>query len=72
MKRSILVVLAVLLVVDVSGIANAQAKVNVYSNKFVGLRFSVPEGWYIATDNETKELMPILPVIMQTLPKSPL
>lgn len=40
------------------GVANAQTKGNVYSNKFVGLSFSVPEGWYIATDNETKDLMP--------------
>lgn len=58
MKRSIPVVLAVLLVAGVSGYLNAQTKENVYSNKFVGLKFSVPEGWYIATDNETKELMP--------------
>lgn len=58
MKRSILVVLAVLLVTGGLGVANAQTKGNVYSNKFVGLSFSVPEGWYIATDNETKELMP--------------
>jgi len=58
MKRSILVVVAVLLVAGVSGIADAETKGNIYTNKFVGLSFPVPEGWYIATDNETKELMP--------------
>ena len=58
MKRSILVVLAVSLVTGGWGVANAQTKGNVYFNKFVGLSFSVPEGWYIATDNETKDLMP--------------
>lgn len=58
MKRSILVVLAILFVAGVSGIANSETKENVYSNKFVGLSFSVPEGWYIATDYETKKLLP--------------
>jgi len=58
MKRSVLVVLAVLLVTVGWGIAKAQTKGNVYSNKFVGLTFSVPDGWYIATDKQTKGLMP--------------
>lgn len=58
MKRSIPVVLAVLLVTSGWGVANAQTKQNVYSNKFVGLSFSVPDGWYVATDNETKDVMP--------------
>ena len=46
------------------GDANAQTKGNVYSNKFVGLSFSFPEGWYIATDNETKDLMPDAAIVM--------
>ena len=59
MKRSILVVVAVLLATCGWGVANAQTtKGNVYSSKFVGLSFSVPDGWYIATDNKTKDLMP--------------
>jgi len=58
MKRSILVVLAVLLVAGSWSIANAETKGNVYSNKFLGLSFPVPEGWYVATDSETKTLMP--------------
>lgn len=57
MKRSILVVVAVLLVTCGWGVANAQTRGNVYSNKFVGLSVSVPDGWYITTDNETKELI---------------
>lgn len=40
------------------GETNSQTKLNVYSNKFVGLSFSVPASWYIATDEETKDLMP--------------
>lgn len=58
MKRSLLVVVAILLVAGVLGIANAQTSGNVFFNKFVGLSFVVPEGWYVVTDNEIKELMP--------------
>ena len=55
--RSILLVLAVFLVTGGWGITNAQTKGVVYTNKFVGLTFSVPERWYIATDNETEGLI---------------
>ena len=58
MKQSILSILAFLVVAGISGIANGETEGNVYSNKFVGLNFAVPEDWYIATDNETKEIMP--------------
>ncbi len=58
MKRLFLILFTVLVVVGASGVVSAQAKGNVYSNKFVGLDFSLPEDWYVATDNETKELMP--------------
>jgi len=57
MKRLVLVAMAMLFVVGFLGNANAETEGNVYSNEFVGLRFSIPEGWYIVTDNETKELV---------------
>lgn len=50
--------MAVLLVSGISGYLNAQTKENLYSNNFVGLKVLVPEGWYIATANETKNIMP--------------
>ena len=58
MKQPILSILAFLVVAGISGIANGETEGNVYSNKFIGLSFAVPEDWYIATDNETKEIMP--------------
>jgi hypothetical protein len=36
----------------------AQFTGKTYYNKFVGLSFSVPEDWYVATDKEAKEFIP--------------
>jgi hypothetical protein len=58
MTRSILAMLIVFLVTGGWEKANAQSKENVYSNKFIGLTFSVPEAWYVVTDDEVKRAMP--------------
>jgi hypothetical protein len=58
MKRSILVALSVLILLGGVRIVNAELRGNNYLNKFVGLSFSVPRGWYVATDKEMMDLLP--------------
>ena len=55
MKRSMRVVSVVLLVAGVSGIANAEVKEDVYSNKFVRLSFLVPQGQSLRREHSNVE-----------------
>ena len=38
-----------------SGVGAAEAAGNVFSNRYVGVSFPVPAGWYVATDRETMQ-----------------
>lgn len=57
MKTTFLFVMSLLVLSGNWLAAYSQPGKNLYSNSFVGIEFLIPDGWYIAKESETKEMM---------------